>query len=325
MKDVSIIVYNSGEELPAFESTDFFHSVELFHTYEETPCHSPMMVVARGADGNILAHLLAVVRRRAWFLPPFMMWHCRIVGEGDYTGNEDRCEELFDMMMAELVRRMPVHVAYIEMSHLSSKMFGYKTMSRLGFFAVNWMNIYNSLHSKTPEERIMPQTMKRINEAMARGVETHEVATEEELEDFVKLIKAHNFFKPKRFIPDIAFFRRVKESGYARLLITKYKDANIGCCAYALTKNNAYLWYAAYLRKTYLRLYPAEVTTWNAIKTAYNEGCQHFCFLDVGLPYKTNPLREFILKFGGKPMSALRWFKFRYNWLNRILTHIWSF
>ena len=325
VNDVSIIVYTNREELPELQSRDFFHSSELFHIYEDTPRHSPFMVVARCADGRVAAHLLAVVRRRSWFVPPFFMWHCRILGEGSYSGFEEHRDELFNLMMTELVKRMPAYVEYIELSHLSSKMFGYKTLSGLGFFAVNWMNIHNSLHSRTPEERVSPKLLKRINDAIAKGVETHEVRTEDEFEDFVRLLKAHNFFKLKRFIPDAAFFRRVVESGHGRLLVTRYNNTTIGCCAYAITKGNAYLWYAAYLRKSYLRLHPAEVTVWNAIKKAYDEGCQHFCFLDVGLPYRANKLRDFILRFGGKPVSAFRWFRFRYKWLNRILTHVWSF
>ena len=325
VNDISIIICTDSEELPEFQASDFFHSSELFRIYKDTPRHRPVMVVARCAEGRVAAHLLAVIRRRSWLVPPFLLWHCRIVGEGDYTGFEEHRDELFNLMMTELVKWMPVHVEYIELSNFTSKMFGYKTLSGLGFFAVNWLNIHNSLHSKSPEERISAKLLGRINGAIAKGVETHEVRTEKEFADFVHLLKAHNYFKPKRFIPDATFFRKVVESGCGKLLITTYNDTTIGCCAYAVSKGNAYLWYAAYLRKSYLRLYPAEVTVWNAIKTAYEDGCQHFCFLDVGLPYRANKLRDFILGYGGKPVSAFRWFRCRYKWLNRILTHVWSF
>ena len=325
MNDISIIVCTNSVELADLGIGDFFHSSELFRIYEKTPRHSPIMVVARCADGRVAAHMLAVVRRRSWVVPPFLMWHCRILGEGDYVGFEDRRDELFNMMMTELVKNLPVHVAYVELSHLSTKMFGYKTLTRLGFFAVNWMNIYNSLHSKTPEERISPKLMLRINEAMANGVQTFEVETDDDLDDFIRLLKVHNITKPKRFIPDAVFFKRLVKSNSARLLVTRYHNNTIGCCAYVMSKGNAYLWYFGSLRKSFLRLYPAEVTTWNAIKKAYADGCQHFCFLDVGLPYRANKLRDFILRFGGKPVSAFRWFKFRYAWINRILSHVLSF
>ena len=66
------------------------------------------------------------------------------------------------------------------------------------------------------------------------------------------------------------------------------------------------------------------MTIWGAIKRAYDEGCDHFCFLDVGLPYRKNKLRDFILGFGGKQVSSLRWFRFRYSFINRILSRIFS-
>lgn len=324
MNDVSVIVYTSRDELPKLDSADFFHGMELFNIYMETPRHSPLMAVAKCSDGRVLGQLLAVVRRRSSWLPPFFMWHCRIVGEGCYFGEEERRDELFGLMMAALVKHLPVRVAYVELSHSSSKMFGYKALRLLGFFPVSWMNIHNSLHSKTPEERINEKMLQRIDEAMDKGVHTRNVETEADFKDFMRLLKAHNFLKIKRFIPDEIFFRRMAVSGHCRLLITRYRNATIGCCAYAISRGNAYLWYAAFLRKSYLMLHPADVTIWNAIKQAYDEGCKHFCFLDVGLPYRANKLRDFLLKFGGKPISAFRWFKFRYGWINNLLARIWS-
>ena len=62
MNDKEIIIYTSGMELPQLPGDNFFHSAELFHIYEQTPRHSPMMVVARNADGTMAGCMLAVVR-----------------------------------------------------------------------------------------------------------------------------------------------------------------------------------------------------------------------------------------------------------------------
>ena len=323
MNDLSIMIYTSGMEIPELGGSDFFHSTELFHIYERTPRHSPLMAVAKYADGREAGHMLAVVRRRSSWLPPFLTWHCRIEGEGEYA---DRSEssEVFDRLVEELMRKMPVRVLYVEFSHLSTKMFGYKTLRRFGFFPVSWLNIHNSLHSKSPEERVNKKLLKRVTASQEKGVETHAVADEEEFKDFMRLLKAHNYTKLKRYIPDTVFFREVWKSGYGKLYVTKYHNTVIGCCAIAVSKNNAFLWYAAFKRKSYHWLHPAEVTIWNVIKEAYSDGYDHFCFLDVGLPYSKNKYRDMIMKYGGKQVSAFRWFVTRTGWLNSLLSRIWS-
>ena len=59
------------------------------------------------------------------------------------------------------------------------------------------------------------------------------------------------------------------------------------------------------------------------MKDAYDRGFQHMCFLDVGLPFKNNSFREFILRFGGKEQSTYRWFRFSIKWVNRLLKWIY--
>ena len=69
------------------------------------------MVVCSDEEGHIVSQLLATVRYRTSFLPPFFFMHCRVVGEGTYAqhpavhederGNEggtvaDRCQQLAD-------------------------------------------------------------------------------------------------------------------------------------------------------------------------------------------------------------------------------------
>ena len=42
-------------------------------------------------------------------------------------------------------------------------------------------------------------------------------------------------------------------------------------------------------------------------------------FLDAGLPFKRNPMREFILNFGGKQVSEYRWFRIQFPWVGRLM------
>ena len=212
---------------------------------------------------------------------------------------------------------------YVEVSNLSKKMLGYRQLRQLGFYPVNWMSIHNSLHSHAPEERITPRLQKRIDTAHQRGVYTEVVSKEEDFVAFSKLLRHHNILKPKRYIPDDIFFRQLMEQDNGRLFVTKYHGRVIGCSACVYSNNNAYLWYSAFRRKTYMHLHPDVVTIWDTIKDAYDRGFQHMYFLDVGLPFSRNPFREFILRFGGKEQSTYRWFRFSIKWVNKLLAWIY--
>ena len=181
------------------------------------------------------------------------------------------------------------------------------------------MSIHNSLHSKPAEERIGDKLKKKLHNAIKRGVRTEEATSDADVDRFIKLLHNHNLLKPKRYIPANKFFHLIKNSDDCHLLLTKYNSKSIGCAALIYSKGNAYLWYSAFLRKTYMKLHPDDITLWNAIKKAQDDGCAHIVFLDVGLPFRRNSLREFILRFGGKPVSTYRWFFFTNPWLNNLL------
>ena len=149
------------------------------------------------------------------------------------------------------------------------------------------------------------------------------VSTEEDFKAFSKLLRHHNILKPKRYIPDNVFFRQMMEGGNGRLFVTKYHGKVIGCSACAYSQGNAYLWYSAFRRKTYMHLHPDVLTIWDTMKDAYDRGYQHMCFMDVGLPFSKNPFREFILRFGGKKQSTYRWFRCSIKWVNKLLAWIY--
>lgn len=323
MKELTTTVYRHSKDLPEMEYRNFFHGKSLFMLYEQTPRMSPCMTVVSTPDGRIVGHMLSVVRYKMSLFPPYIYRHCRILGEGEYADCEYTRNELFDAAIQRLTAEQNGKVLYIELSNLSSKMFGYRQLRMAGYFPVHWMSIHNSLHSKPPEERLSEKMRKRIADGYKRGVETKEVTGEEELKEFVALMRRHNRLKPKRYIPNSRFFEGIMEGGGGRLFVTKFKNKVIGCCACVYSEGNAYLWYSAFLRKSFIMLHPATMTVWHAVKDAYGRGCQHIFFMDVGLPFRKNPFREFILRFGGKPASTIRWFRVSLRWLNAIIARIY--
>lgn len=317
-------IYASGEKLPdGLLDHNFFHSPQFFALCRQTPRFRPYMVIVTDEEQRIVAQLLAIVRYRSSLFPPYLYRQCQILGEGVYAADDLPRNELFGLMLQTITSRLGRWMLYIEVSHLSQKMFGYREFRQSGYFPVRWMSIHNSLHSKAPEERISQRMKKRIDSAYARGVVTDEVGSDDDFEQFMRLLRHHNWLKPKRYIPDSKFFSGLMQTGNGQLYLTRWRERIIGCSAVVVSQEQAYLWYAAYRRKTFRSLRPDVLTVWHAIKDAHRQGRQHIFFMDVGLPFRKNAFRDFILRFGGKPTSTYRWFRCSIRWVNALLSWIY--
>ena len=319
MNELTTTIYRNTKDLPALDDSNFFHSSRLFEISRQASRQKPYMVVVTDGEGRLVSHMLGIVRYRTFLFPPFLLIHCRVLGEGVYYHDEDYPrDQLFGMMLESLTRLLNNRTLYIEVSNLRQKMTGYRQLKQQQYFPVNWMSIHNSLHSHAPEERITEKLQKRIDNARTKGVTTNEVTSEEDFKAFSKLLRKHNLLKPKRYIPDDLFFRKIMEGDDGRLFVTKYHQRVIGCAAVVYSEENAYLWYSAFRRKSYMTVHPDVMTIWDTMQDCYQRGFQHMCFMDVGLPFSKNPFRDFILRFGGKEQSTFRWFRFSIRWVNRL-------
>ena len=322
MEGTRTTIYTKTEGMPKLQEGSFFHSRELMEICEAAPRQRAYMVVVTNESGRELSHMLGIVRYRTLLLPPFLLIHCRILGEGVYS-DEAQKDELLGEMLGALTRKLDNRVLFIEVSNMSQKMMGYKQLRQAGYYPINWMSIHNSLHSHAPEERINEKLQRRIDNAHQRGAKTEIVSTEEDFEAFQKLLRKHHILKPKRYIPDEIFFRKVMEGTGGKLFVTKYHGRVIACAAVAYSEGDAYLWYSAFRRKTYHTLHPDTIVIWDVMKHAHQNGYKHMRFMDVGLPYGKNPFREFILRFGGKEQSTYRWFRFSIRWVNKLLAWLY--
>jgi len=322
VKGLKTTIYTRCEDLPELHEGSYFHSRELMEALEAAPRQRPYMVVVTDEEDRELSHMLGIVRIRTMILPPYLLIHCRILGEGVYADPANKDEMLGEMLSA-LTHKLDNRVLYIEVSNMSQKMLGYKQLRQEGYYPINWMSIHNSLHRRAPEERITEKLQRSINHAHERGVKTEVVKTEEDFMAFSRLLRKHHILKPKRYIPDDVFFKKAMENDSVELFVTKYHGWVIACAAVVYSEGDAYLWYSAFRRKTFHKLHPDTMVVWDVMKHAYNKGCQHMRFMDVGLPYGKNPYREFILKFGGKEQSTYRWFRFSIRWVNKLFAWLY--
>ncbi len=323
MNVFEVNIYAKSEELPTtLLAGNFFHSQELFRIAELTHGNSPYMAVAteKGCPA-VLGQLLVIVQRRGNFLTPYLYTHAHAHGEGEYAGGVD-ADSLFRLMLTAITTRLQNRLClYIEFSGLSRKMFAYRHFRQLGYFPVAWQEVHNSLHSMTPEQRISDKLLQRIGKLHDKGVNFHIARSDEEIKKFHTLLTRYYFLKPRRYIPPLQYFKELAASKNAMVCVTTYKGRKvIGGCACVFSKGDAYLWYLGAKRKTYAPLHPSLMTVWFALKYAHEHGARHMCFMDAGLPFRKNFFREFILRFGGKPVAKYRWFKFHsrpINWLLR--------
>ena len=145
---MKVKIYEHAAELPEMRTENYFHSPALMALLEHTPRQKPLMATVTDDNGRVIAHMLVSVRYCGSWFPPYLYTHARILGEGEY---ESKKEEAFRLMLDSIKQRLNNKVLYFEISNLSEKMFGYGALRQTGFFAVKWMSVHNSLHSRTPD------------------------------------------------------------------------------------------------------------------------------------------------------------------------------
>lgn len=323
MSDYHVDIIQSGGTLPELSDRNFFHSPEMFHMLEKVSGCSPYMMIVKNEKDEVHAHMLALLWRRGSWIPPYLFSQGRIYGEGVYLDDSEK-KELFPLMLDAVSKAFHNKLClFVEFSDLSYKMFGYKDFRQHGFFPLSWMHIRNSLHSLSPEERLSEQTIRTIDKGYTAGIITREASNDDEILAFHKMLKNYYRFKFHRYIPSASFFQRLSDIYNGRVYVTILHGKVIGGSAIVYSAGNAYLWFVASKKKSHPVLHPEVLTIWHAIKSSYDNGCKHICFMNVGLPFRTNRYREFILSFGGKPISTYRWFHFTIKRINQLLSWIY--
>ncbi len=141
------------------------------------------------------------------------------------------------------------------------------------------------------------------------------------------MLKKNYSYKVRKRFPGIDFFLSLIQQdtsfSIGKIFVVKYKQRIIGGSACIYSDKNAYLWFSTGMRKTYPHLYPGVLAVWKAIEYAHEHHYEHLEFMEVGLPFKKHGYRDFVLRFGGKQTSTRRWFRFRYDFLNRLLEKIY--
>lgn len=325
---LKLTTYHQGSELPELPGHNTFHSTELFHIYEATPGYAPIMIVATISDKPV-AKLLAVVRKSSRVFPSSILKRCDIFGTGEFFDSTQDKEALFGEMLARLTDEALRDSFLIEFRNLENALFGYKMFRQQHYFAIDWLRVRNSLHdSRKFEERLSPSRIRQIKKGFKNGATVKEAHTPEEINEFANMLHRIYSSKIRRHFPDKHFFLQLEsqmlKGQQSKIFIVCYKNKIIGGSVCIYSEDNAYLWFSGGMRKTYALQYPGVLAVWQALVDAQQRGYRHMEFMDVGLPFRKHGYREFVLRFGGKEISTRRWFRIRWNWLNRVLMWIYK-
>ena len=327
MKPIRLMTYRNGSAIPTLPEQSLSNSSELFQVYGQTPGYTPILVVA-SIDEIPIAKLQAVIRRSVRIFPPSLIKRCEIFGAGEYFSDIHPQEELFGLMLEHLTNEVLKDCFLIEFRNLPTALFGYKHFRRNKYFPINWIRVYNSLHNLSPEERLENKRKRQINRSFKYGVTLQEAQSEEDKKTFLQLLKRNYSSKWRKHFPDTKLFQLLTQGSttgnISRIYTVKYKNRIIGGSFCMYSCDRAYLCFSFGLRKTFAWLHPNAMAIWAALIDAYQRGYPHFEFIDAGLPFQKVGYRNFILSFGGKQVSTRRWFRFRWEWINKLFTRLYQ-
>lgn len=325
---LKLTTYYHGSDLPDLPGSNTFHSAELFRIYEATPGYTPIMIVATDGD-SVIAKLLGTLRRSIRFFPPSVINRCEVVGVGEYFDSTFKREYIFSEMLQRLTDEALREALFIEFRNLDNALFGYKAFRSNRYFPINWLRVRNSLHNDGHiEERFSASRIRQIKKGFKNGALVREAHNLEEILAFAKMLHKIYSSKIRRHFPNNVFFQHLEsqliKEQQGKIFIVTYKGKIIGGSACIYSDKEAYLWFSGGMRKTYALQYPGILAVWKALDDAKKRGFDHLEFMDVGLPFHRHGYREFVLRFGGKQTSTRRWFRFRWKWLNRLLSWIYA-
>ncbi len=325
---LKLTTYYRGSLIPELPGTNTFHSTELFRIYEATPGYTPLLIVA-SEEGKPIAKLLAAIRKSVRLFPPGIIKRCEVYGTGEYFDNQVDRETIFSDMLQRLTDEALREAFLIEFRNLDNAKFGYKVFRENHYFAINWLRVRNSLHLVAQaEEWFSPSRIRQIKKGLKNGAKVREAHTAKEIRDFAHMLHKVYSAKIRRHFPSKDFFQQLEKqmmrSRQSRIFIVTYKDKIIGGSACIYSDKSAYLWFSGGMRNTYALQYPGILAVWYALHDAKQRGYHHLEFMDVGLPFRKHGYREFVLRFGGKQISTRRWFRFKWEWLNRMLIKMYE-
>ena len=318
---IRLTTYEHAKDIPELPGTNVFHSTDLFRILEQTPGYRPVLFEGDKPIGKLLC-----ITRRNFRLLGFTE-KTYVYGVGEYFNTERKREEIFNELLTYFTTLYKEGSFLLEFRNLEEPLFGYRYFRQNGYFPVRWLRVRNSIHHEQLDKWMSASRKRQIARGLKNGASIEIASSLEDIRAFFMMLKKYYSPKVHRYLPDFHLFAFFSEesfpAGMGKIFIVRYKEKIIGGSVCLFSDDTAYLMFSAGMRKSYPLLYPGVLAVWEAMTYAREHGYSHFEFIEAGLPFKKFSYRDFILRFGGKQLSTRRWFKVRWNWLNRLLIRIY--
>ena len=325
-----IEVFTKGCQLPELAVGSVLQSTPIFRAIEGNRHCKPYMLVAYDGNGEELGHLIVIRYSRFTILPPFVKSRYIINGDGVYSSRCTDREAIFAKFIEKVLKIAEFHHVYIKAHNIDDSRFAYGTLSSNGFVPMRDRRLYISLHSKPPQERLSRAYKAHIRKAEKMGVTHHRATTGNDIAAGLSLLRNYYISKTRRTLPDEKTLKAMlynqdgSLSETAKLFIVTYKGKTIGSSLCIYDKERAYLTYSCGLRKSYPLQYPGIMAIWAALTDAYQNGYPHFDFLEArGLSNIHYSFLSTLSNYGSKQVGTFRWYRYRWNWINKILRAIY--
>lgn len=295
-------IKNNYSRIYEFADYSVFQSEYFYRLYKENNKTEPKLIIC--AENDVIKGFMLIQFQNYFsrFLDTFAK-RAVIIGAPVFNGDEIVLSKLLEYyknsFKKEVVYSQVRNIYCIDKYIETFKNFGFKHTGHLNYLIdlnENIDTIWQNVHSKRKNE---------IRKGLKENITVSEINYEKESYPSYCLLKSV-YSKAGLPLPDYSYFKSagdiMTKDNVLKILGGYYNGILVSVIYLLCYKGRVYNWYAAGNHE-YYRKYPNDVTMWEAVKWAKENGYDTFDFGGAGNPEKKYGVRDFKKKFGGKEVN----------------------
>lgn len=299
-----------------------FQSPDFFHFYTHVPFYTPIYLIARDQEGDIIGVLLAVLIKEGNGIIGFFSRRCVVYGGPIVSSDQP---EVIDLLLSQLnktVGRKALFTQYRNFRVWPREV--QQVFEKNGFVLRDRLNSLLELQKTVSvEQQFSASRRRQLKKALKAGVRIAEAQNVEEVDGIYALLEKLYTEKVKKPLPARRFFHHfhqvVVSAGAGIILLVWHQDQLIGGIVCPITAGFSISeLYVVGLDQQFPEWYPSVVATWAAMNYGQRNGLHYFDFMGLGKPDVAYGVRDFKLRFGGSQVNYGRFAKRNY----KVLYHI---
>jgi serine/alanine adding enzyme len=283
---------------------NIFHTPELFHVFENTQNHRPLLMAAVDQDGQVLALLPTVqVTLMKGFLSQLTT---RSIAYGGVLCSSDPDGiKALEVLLHTYSENYGKEALFTEMRNLHDLSSVQSVLSQCGFVYEDHLDYLIDLNRSPGEvlQNMGPRTRKHIRQALRKGrVIVEEFCDSDLLPAWYELI-CKSYKAARVPLADISLFDSafsiLQPRGMAQFWLAHIDNTYVAASAELVYKDTIYGWYSG-VDRAYASETPGEQLMWRVLEQGAMSGFKTYDFGGAGLPDQKSGVRDFKAKFGGR-------------------------